>query len=939
LGNICFNNYSVFNPTESYLRGSGIPSIYRNQYDHFIALFHGPVNNALTDLGYNISNQSYKLEMFDHHDIALLGDIHMKQDLQYSNGLEKPLVHYCGSLIQQNHGETLEHHGISLWDLSQTKYEHIDIPNDYGYYTIKIDRGVLVTDISDIPKKVRLRIQCFESVQTEVKAVLTKIRALVNVIEVSYVRLDSPNTQQQSNICSNISLSNLSDVDYQNNLIIDYLKKKLDVKLQSDIDDVLKINRETNQHLKKDDLVKNIRWKPKRFEFDNMFSYGEGNVIDFSKLHDVVGLFAPNTSGKSSILSALSFCIFDKCDRDFKASNVINVQKMGFKCKFNFEVSGVDYFIERWGYLDKKGNVAVKVKFWKEENGVATDLHAESRRETNDVIREYLGTYDDFVLTSLSIQNVKNVSSFIDMGNTERKDLLAQFMGLTIFDKLYNTAQDKLKELTVLLRQYKRDDFTKKLVEIVGALTQSESVFNSTTEDITRMETIRSELQKTLLEEAKNIIKLDGSIPDKEDSLLIEKKSRAALDKYKSELSEMKLANIGCQDELSKLELGIQKLEEQNIGDVFKSHQSLLSRQSDIQNQIDSLKVQVQHKLEKIERAREFKYDPECEYCVENANDLVKEAAFAHTSLGTDTERARQLVAEIGEVKKQIEDTRWSVELYQSYTQMIGKRNDTKDKMVRLTNKLNSLQSSIDVESKRLQQAIIDIDLYDKNSKSLENNRHIEKTLKEIGQRVINVDVELKKKNKTILDLNGKISIYKNQIATFEEKIQKAKGIETDFQAYTSYVQCVCRDGIPYEVISSMVPQIEKEVNNILSQIVEFHVHFDVDGKNVTPYIVYDDRKWIMSLSSGFEKFVLSLAIRSALIAVSNLPRPNFLVIDEGFGVLDADNIASMHTLFSFLKSNFDFIMIVSHLDSLRDMVDKLVEIKKDVGFSKVNFE
>ena len=92
-----------------------------------------------------------------------------------------------------------------------------------------------------------------------------------------------------------------------------------------------------------------------------------------------------------------------------------------------------------------------------------------------------------------------------------------------------------------------------------------------------------------------------------------------------------------------------------------------------------------------------------------------------------------------------------------------------------------------------------------------------------------------------------------------------------------------------------------------------------------------------MSLTSGFERFALSLAIRVSLINISNLPRPNFLVIDEGFGVLDAENLSSMHILFSYLKSNFDFIMIISHLEPLRDMVDMYLEITKDNGFSKIN--
>jgi DNA repair exonuclease SbcCD ATPase subunit len=152
------------------------------------------------------------------------------------------------------------------------------------------------------------------------------------------------------------------------------------------------------------------------------------------------------------------------------------------------------------------------------------------------------------------------------------------------------------------------------------------------------------------------------------------------------------------------------------------------------------------------------------------------------------------------------------------------------------------------------------------------------------------------------------------------------------------YCQAVSRDGIPFGVITATVPEIQNEVNNILSQVTDFTSIFETDGKNVVPYIVYNDKKWLMSLTSGFEKFALSLAIRIALINISNLPRPNFLIIDEGFGVLDAENLASMQTLFSYLKTNFDFIIIVSHLESLRDIVDKHIEIIKDKGFSKVNF-
>ena len=62
------------------------------------------------------------------------------------------------------------------------------------------------------------------------------------------------------------------------------------------------------------------------------------------------------------------------------------------------------------------------------------------------------------------------------------------------------------------------------------------------------------------------------------------------------------------------------------------------------------------------------------------------------------------------------------------------------------------------------------------------------------------------------------------------------------------------------------------------------------------------------------------------------------MIIDEGFGVLDSDNLNSMYMLFDYLKSQFSFIMCISHIDAMRDIVDKLIEIKKVNGYSEIDF-
>ena len=84
------------------------------------------------------------------------------------------------------------------------------------------------------------------------------------------------------------------------------------------------------------------------------------------------------------------------------------------------------------------------------------------------------------------------------------------------------------------------------------------------------------------------------------------------------------------------------------------------------------------------------------------------------------------------------------------------------------------------------------------------------------------------------------------------------------------------------------------------------------------------------------EKFISSLAIRVALVNISNLPRPNFLAIDEGFGNLDSQNINSMSNLFDYLKTQFDFMMVISHIDVMKDIMDDSIEIDTSKGSSHI---
>ena len=70
IGGVVFNHMAVDVPPTEYIRADQFEAAYK------IALHHGAVNTAKTDIGYQISNEHVGVDLFDGHDITLLGDIH-----------------------------------------------------------------------------------------------------------------------------------------------------------------------------------------------------------------------------------------------------------------------------------------------------------------------------------------------------------------------------------------------------------------------------------------------------------------------------------------------------------------------------------------------------------------------------------------------------------------------------------------------------------------------------------------------------------------------------------------------------------------------------------------------------------------------------------------------------------------------------------------------
>lgn len=938
IGNILLNHYSIVDDYTKYIPFSNIPKKYLNECDYKIALFHGPVQGATTDVGYRVVSKTVANESFDGHDIVLLGDIHRHQRLQErSINYEKPMIVYPGSMIQQNHGESLDKHGYLLWDLQNYEYTLVELYNKHGFFTISIEDGELQTDITkNLPEQVTLRVKCKNSIPSEVKSWVNQISNKSEVLEVAYERIDT-NTEVKNIIdTTNINVNSISDVDYQNELIKSYFVKK-SISLPNDvIEQVMDINKRLNGEIKKENIIRNIRWKPKKFEFENMFSYGEGNVVNFENIKGTVGLFAKNCEGKSSILNALSYCLFDKCPTAFKAAHILNTQKMSFNCKFNFSIDGIDYYIERKGNQDKKGNVKVEVKFYKIENEIMLDLNGDARRDTNDVIRDYIGTYDDFILTVLSIQNSGGKSNFVDLGQAERKDLIANFMGITIYDQLDSLAKTENKEIATLLKNYSKANYPKLLADTIQDISALQPILIND-EILENSNSSKLQLKREQYERNRDKIKPTTArlvdIDTANKKLNIVKENRDSLYKKNDYVTSQitKISDL-LEAELHKKD----KYVEDKIEEKYQAYTKLLQDKQVVDSNI--LRESEIIDLNSISKNKlcDIKYNESCEVCISTHKKVIAQIESLNKDISVRTSLLETMKDKKTDISSKISACGDISEEYKLYIKNIESIKQLKDslhtyKLENLNNK-NSIQS-MDSEILNIEKQIEE---YNTEKSSIEHNNEINKVLNTIQADITGLEREQKVLASTIQANHSRMAVLAEQKKTYEDNIGKIKKWELQQESYNYYLSAISRDGIPYDLISQALPTIEKEVNSILLQIVDFQLDMRTDGKNITCALNYGGKSWPIEMSSGLERFVTSLAIRVALINISNLPRPNFIAIDEGWGCADRENLNSMGSLLHYLKSNFDFVWVISHLDTMKDMVDSQLEIKKERGFSKI---
>ncbi len=450
----CFGSEDLWRPFDK------IPEVEKGKIN--IALFHGTIDGVKLENDFTLASP-YKIEMFKGYDYVLLGDIHRTMVLD-----EACRVAYPGSYPQQSYAELIEK-GYFLWDIeSKDKHtlEFIELPNVCPYYTFVTDSTLHIPK-ADIQKRARIRIITPQLTAADEKEIRDRVEEMYDPIEIKIV--DEVNiVNREVRADSKVKVENLRNVSVQEALIRDFLKSEN--LLEPVLQEIMQINRKFNAFLEnEEDVLRNVRYKIKTLKFDNLFSFGAANLVDYEKMKGINGVFGRNAVGKSSLaVDALLYCLFNKISKEGAVKNnlYINDQQEKGGAELEIEMGTDTYFIQRTTekYVSGKrsGNTeersATSLTFTKKDSaGSITDFTGEERAETDKEIKKVFGTPEDFMITAVAPQF--DLINFLKNRATDRKKTIGRYFDLDIFEKKFALANEELKSLKRTVKLYESKNF------------------------------------------------------------------------------------------------------------------------------------------------------------------------------------------------------------------------------------------------------------------------------------------------------------------------------------------------------------------------------------------------------------------------------------------------------------------------------------------------
>ncbi|MFC1974115.1 AAA family ATPase [Chloroflexota bacterium] len=678
--------------------------------------------------------------------------------------------------------------------------------------------------------------------------------------------------------------------------------------------------------------------------------------LSFDSFH-VACLCGDNGSGKSALLDAITWALWGKT----RAKNDNDLIYMGegvMEVEFEFAVGENRYRILRKRTkpgLRRTGQSLLELQSL--APGGFVSISGNTMRETEQKIIEVLHMdYQTFINSALLLQGRANEFSMKTPG--ERKEVLANILGLSLYDQLEERAKNRSREQEIQQRQLNSDivrieqqlehrgEYESELRRIqdalaglAGEIEKQESalaVLRERREALRFKEEQYKEIDRKAVQNNQQLKYLTDQA--RQHSAMIEEYDKV-LSAYQDEYDRLqsKLAELGkmeqgltgkreCVEELSSRIHYFKSMNAQLNEEMkgLKSKMNLLDHGNaecplcGSELGAESLeRISVNYAAQGHEKGDAYRVNEgEIRDKEGELNVLRQEIGRLEYSIGSDRgqweRRAETLESRHTEAEKSLPEC----------LEALSQAKKVVDGLCLALEEDASKRKDLEAEIKALPVVSEELGRVERDYKSLrEQERNHRDKLVEIQaglQRLVQMEVEKGEKTGALRQAVEEKAIYDELAVAFGKK------------------------GVQALIIEQALPEIEEEANLLLGRMTENRMHLKIESQRDTKKgdtietmeIKISDELGTRNyeMFSGGEAFRIDFALRIALsrLLTRRVGAPlSTLIIDEGFGTQDSSGKDKLVEVINSIQDDFEKLLVITHIEELKDAFPVRIEVTK----------
>jgi len=681
----------------------------------------------------------------------------------------------------------------------------------------------------------------------------------------------------------------------------------------------------------------------------------------FESFH-VACLCGDNGNGKSALLDAITWALWGKT-RAKSDDDLIHLGEREMEVEFEFAVGQNRYRVLRKrskGKLTRSGLrgagqslLELQLDTSQGYSAITGNSIGETQQKIIDILRMDYGT---FINSALLLQG--RAAEFSMKRPGERKEVLANILGLSFYDDLERLARDRSREREI--EQRSRSDSLARIEQELGQKGQYEAELKEIQNAISTVsgEVARQESAVATLRQSRESLRfkeeqsqeIDGQIDQANRQLQYldarVKEHHTKIDRYEKALATYQDDFAAAQsklDELTKQEGNLSKLREQ-AEELSNRIHYLQSTNAQLKKDMEELKG----KLDMLGQE-----EAECPLCGTELGVEGRERIMANYEVeGREKGDAYRInLGEIQQKERELGNLRQEVSKLEA--SITGERSRWERQTEILKRDKAEAEASLPQERDALTHALQAIE---ELRTSLQVNTEKKEAILADIEGLPRLDEELKAAEKAYRELRERDRSYQDRLVEVQSRLRHCAQLETEKAENTKVLRTLAEEksvfdelatafgkrGIQAMIIESALPEIEEEANRLLGRMTDNRMHLKIESQRDTKKgdtietleIKIADELGTRNyeMFSGGEAFRVDFALRIALSRLlarrAGAPLPT-LIIDEGFGTQDSTGREKLVEAINSIQDDFEKILVITHIEELKDTFPVRIEVTK----------